>query len=82
MAHIRPLDHDRNDAFISVEHIFEFAFYIEIEFGNSIDLQRIAADDIDYLIFLIPAHDVYISRCIERQIRDFCGDPCQCTALF
>src|SRR6516165_4051306 len=51
--HGRPLDHDSDDLLGSVEDVTEFAFYAYDDLADAVDLQRHAANDVEYMVFLV-----------------------------
>src|SRR5262245_58981037 len=81
VTHVGALDNYGDYSLISIEYIRQFALGLEAHLRYSIDSERIASNDVDYLVLLIPTNDTWILGSVQRQVRFFRGHPSQHSTL-
>src|SRR5215510_6677917 len=81
LTHVWPLDHHGDYALISVERIRQLAPHLQAHLRDGVYFERIAANYVDNLVLLIPAHDTGVLGCIERKVRFFGRAPSQHSPL-
>ena len=65
------MDHDSDDLLGSVEDVTEFAFYAYDDLADAVDLQRHAANDVEYMVFLVDAEHAWVARRSSRALALF-----------
>src|SRR5262245_32929198 len=81
LSHVRTLNHDGHDAFSAVEHVAQLATHPELDPGDSIELEGVAAHHVEDLILLVPPHDRRVARRVERHVGLVRGGPDNLAAL-